>query len=155
MLLGSSFASSCEKKAEAAAESQHRQEIRSLGSVQNKNWPYEQIVAFRFPKPNNNLGIVIAHKERLADFLRLGTQVIDAKTSIEVILTLLLKNKEVTELATTNGDVADPFHEENNGPRFSIYIRSFADPDGHMREVNTDIDGTVAWDGQYPQGCKF
>lgn len=39
-------------------------------------------------------GIVIAHKERLADFLRLGTQVIDAKTSIEVILTLLLKNKE-------------------------------------------------------------
>jgi|UniRef100_A0A8H7K5S4 predicted lactoylglutathione lyase len=131
----------------------------ALGFVQNKNWPYDQIVAFRFPEPNNNIGLVIAHKERLADFLRPGTQVIDAKTSTEVILTLLLKNKEevdrVTELAAANGGVADPFHEENNGAHFSIYIRSFADPDGHMWEVNADIDGAVAWDGHYPKGRKF
>lgn len=124
----------------------------SRGFVRIPEYGDAKTVAFRLPAPNASVCAMLHGPGRFGEFCRKdasdasGTRpgvaiVVDARKTTEVLLSLAAKDvAEVDAWIDSVVDAgkgkaeADPYEMKNNGADCGMYVRSWADPDGHMWE---------------------
>lgn len=101
--------------------------------------------ALRFPhSSNSNICLMLHSTTRFVDFLRQGSDIIDAKKTTGAIYTLGVASKKyvdgLLDKAEKAGGKRDPFVMNEYGKDMGIYTRSFEDLDGHIWEATAMLD---------------
>lgn len=117
----------------------------SLGFVQNKTFSDEKAAMVSIPADFDTdpkaahtapIKVMLLSQPRFTDFLPKGRTIADANKSIEVLLCLSMKSREVldgfVEKAGKAGAEVDVRDKQEYG---WMYGRSFADLDGHVWEA--------------------
>jgi uncharacterized protein len=102
------------------------------------NWSDDKTKSFRMPAPNDNILVFVHESARFREWIRPGTEPVDAHKSTECLLSVASPSREAVDewlaKAVEAGGAKDPFTMEY-GAKSGMYTRSFADLDGHIWEV--------------------
>lgn len=115
----------------------------ALGMTFLPDWSETSTKSFLLPAPNNKICLMVHAPARFKEFIRPGSDIVDAHKSTEALFSLAVEARDDVdawvERAVKAGGTADPYKIEDCGQGMGIYTRAFADLDGHIWEVLTKI----------------
>ncbi|KAH7462339.1 hypothetical protein FOMA001_g18513 [Fusarium oxysporum f. sp. matthiolae] len=115
----------------------------AIGFTPIKEYSDDKTKAFRLPEPNQTICLMSHAEARFKEFIRPGTQIVDATKTTEALFSIAVESKQSVDNGVTKaveaGGIADPYMLPNYGAECGMYTRSFADLDGHMWELVTMV----------------
>ncbi|EXA31253.1 hypothetical protein BFJ63_vAg18349 [Fusarium oxysporum f. sp. narcissi] len=125
----------------------------AIGFTHIKEYSDDKTKAFRLPEPNQTICLMIHANARFKEFIRSGTQIVDATKTTEALFSIAVESKQSVDIEVTKaveaGGIADPYMLPNYGSECGMYTRSFADLDGHMWELVAMVGSC----GENKQNC--
>lgn len=101
--------------------------------------------SFLVPSRNNSIPLIIHTHRCLKTFMRLHTEVVDARASTEALFSIMSDTREEVDewLGKVEKAVGkkDPYIMEGFGEAMGIHCRSQEDLDGHIWEVVAVVGG--------------
>ncbi|KAH6684825.1 hypothetical protein F5X68DRAFT_210258 [Plectosphaerella plurivora] len=121
--------------------------FKALGLTLLPDWSMETTKTFLLPAPNQKICLMVHAPDCFRQFIRPGSDIVDAHTSTETLFSLAVDSREEVDSwidnAVNAGGKADPYKIEDFGKAMGMYTRAFSDLDGHIWEVLTDLPGST------------
>jgi uncharacterized protein len=121
--------------------------FKSLGLTSLPDWSEASTKSLLLPAPNQQICLMIHAPGRFREFIRPGSDIVDAHTSTEALFSLSVETREEVDAwiakAVEGGGKADPYKLEDFGQSMGMYSRAFSDLDGHIWEVLATLPGST------------